>query len=659
MKFLKKIKELYEKDKIFFLIVFAVFIVQFGYLSYHMSQFESIPTCTYGCAGWMSQGFLKDLISNPTNLWKNDGLTYENFPAVLPKGTEYLMLGLYKVFGPIFGWDFFNSWKVIIPLTLISFAFFFFLCFNILYKLSKQKELALIFTLIFNSLIYYPIYQYSSLKFLPVFLMGTYLLYYSYQKSFSYKSTLFYIPLLIFAFHLHPGVALSLSLIYGFAIILNYFKDAIKLNVTKILKDNFFQKTIIIVAIAGIISVLMPWWFHVLFLSEGNLGQNLKLNDSVDFENPSTYFSYIFVFIKSFFWNSSNTLNLLLSLLLYLGLFALYFQKFVFKKNVYSPSKEMWLITTSFLFSFLFVAYHYLITAPIFGTELASYRISVYTQVYLRYLLAFNGILFLFNFLRVILKSNPLIKLLKNNFTKNSLVVIVLLLLLIPTISSLENRKNDSFYSKAYNVENNYEIQMYKNLYYDYFAKNNIEPESTILISTNEVSMAVHNIVGVDIINGRYGYYYQYVDYEPYWLDTALILYSNNSQTRKDLLSKYSSKKELYLYWDYNWINTEFFTDSNGQVVGFSNPLKFYSTEAKNTLKQNNISTLSYYDSFEPNTYGKSDFRKFDLAIVAPNNYRRNSYQVWNEDLDQYLTEVWSYEINGQRAAILYKVTIN
>ncbi len=662
MKFFQSLFETYKKNKFFYSLLLLVFIIQFASLANHMNGLETIPTCIYGCAPWMSQGFLKDLISDPTNIWKSDGMSYQDVPAVMPKGTEYLMLGMYYTFGPIFGWDYFNSWKAIIPLTLLSFTAFFFLTYNILNMITQRKELSLVFATLINSLAFYPIFMYSSLVPSFLFLLCAYLIYYASQKQFSKRAWTLFILFFILGFHIHPGLTVTLGYTMAASLLIYYFKELRTFKIKEIVHGKYFQRVVGILAIAGIISIMLPWWNYVLFDAGGNIAQDLKLNDSTDVENISLYFSSIPKFLKSFLFNFSTLKNGIISILIYFGIFGIAIQNWLFKKQPVKMDKTLVLVLGSFTIAYFIAAYHYLLTAPLLGKDLTPFRSSGYFLKSLTYILAMAGVIFIWDFL----KNNKLKQFVKNNKKNLQTTFAIILVIILSTFvyqdfNSLQAKKADRFYSQGYDTKNNFGLNMYENLYYTYFEKNDISPESAIVITTNELSMTLHNIVGTNNINGRYGYFYQYLDYRPYWSDVAIMLYSDNNENRQEILKKYSSYEgyDLYVYWDYFWLNSEYNIDmQTGQLQSIFNPLKFYGEDYKQLLIDNNISYYEIRDSFEPNTYGRDLFRKFDLAVVSPQNYR-SIEKPWDEDLDQYLTKVWSYSNQGKEYGALYKVTIN
>lgn len=645
-----------RKNKLFATIFALVFIVQFGVLANHLSELEGIPSCLYGCAPWMSQGFLKDLISDPTNIWKSDGLTYENFPAVMPKGTEYLMLIFYYIFGGIFEWDFFESWKVVIPLNLVLFPLFFVGGYYIFYKLTGSKELALLATTSLNFLNNYPIVMYSSLaRFFSLFVLFIIHHYCLKAKKYSYKAVAILVIFSVISNHFHPGLTVLIYTLHASALLIYFWKDIITFNIKKILDSLYFRKIVSIVLISGVLTLFLPWWNYAIFVSGGNIGQETKINDSVDFSDPSMYFGHLTFFIERIFFTFSSptsTFFSIFSLLGFLGLFLVNSKKLNVNENLKFFCKF-------YLVGYFIAGYHYLVMTPLLGNELAPIRTSGFGLIVTQVLLSSFAVLIVANILVLHLKK--LYKIKKKNLKTvlNVLYIFGSLILLISSVSALDKKAEDRFYRQGFELEQNPQYNIYKDLYYSYYAGNNIRPEDTILISSNEISMTLHNLVGVDIINGRYGYYYQYVDYQPYWLDSAIILYSDNQERREEVIQKYlQTGKDLYIYWDFYWIQSEFVINNEGQIVTYSNPLKFIDQEFKDELRINNISYFEDTQSFEPNTYNRDRFRKFDLAVVSPANYR-SAITPWKEGLDQNLEKVWSYELNGNEVAALYKVSLS
>jgi hypothetical protein len=138
-------------------------------------------------------------------------------------------------------------------------------------------------------------------------------------------------------------------------------------------------------------------------------------------------------------------------------------------------------------------------------------------------------------------------------------------------------------------------------------------------------------------------------------MDQAIILYGNDTAVKKELLMKYDVK---YLYWDEFWIQSEYYFDSSGKVVGTFDPLISFKNESiEANLKVNNVSYFIKKDFVDPSL--KDDrWPQYDLIFISPENYRTFE-EPWNENLNDHLTSVWEYKSGNRTVARLYKVEMN
>jgi len=102
-------------------------------------------------------------------------------------------------------------------------------------------------------------------------------------------------------------------------------------------------------------------------------------------------------------------------------------------------------------------------------------------------------------------------------------------------------------------------------------------------------------------------------------------------------------------------MNSEWSTDDQGNIVGKFDPLLVpYDVSYENKLKENNISYAVDYFWFDP-AYQGEDVPKLKGIVISPDNYY-NFTHPWKPDIDKYLEEVWSYDYQGQKMAVLYKI---
>ena len=120
------------------------------------------------------------------------------------------------------------------------------------------------------------------------------------------------------------------------------------------------------------------------------------------------------------------------------------------------------------------------------------------------------------------------------------------------------------------------------------------------------------------------------------------------------MIKKYDIK---YFYWDYYWVQSEFYFDNQGKLTSWFDPLiLFYSEEKERILKENDIKYFIQTTWVDPAIKGEG-IPKFKLIFISPENYYNNTHP-WGKNLDLYMDEVWSYNQQNQKIAKLYKISI-
>ncbi len=634
----------------------ALFIFYFLFLGMIISAqvpMQSAPGCLYGCSPMFSNANLKSVLNDPYSLSSNIGLSYEeNNLNGYPKLQYFVLAGLNKYIGePMFGFDYVTSWKSYFIFNIIMFTLMYFLVFMVGRKLFENKELAVLAAMyLVNPLTYLTGNTYKYYYIPLLFILFYYIVKYINSDSKLFDKWFYILTFLIvlnnntyslmpFYFNIFLGV---LFLMYFFNKV--GFKNLSIKNIISFFKDLKTRKILFITIIPSVLTLLTPWWTTALIL--GNEAQSKMLNDSVDFSIMSIYFEYIFVFLKNYFFNFSNSYNSISTILMYVGIFFLFFS------NMFNEIKYFSELSKATFFAYFVAAYQYLILVPFLGIDLTANKLCTYFLGVSKFLFVFGGLYSIM----MVLKSK--LKLKNFKIYLNFVFLMLFILLSLFYINNFENYKSSNAYIQTLTKSPNYLV--YEDLYYNFYEVNNINPKNTIILSTNELSNTLTGMVGPSIISGRYAHFYQFVDYQPYWFDAAVMLYSNNSENRLETLKKYSTKidGEFYLYWDFYWYNSEYTFDKFGRMSYYYNPYKFYDRKYDKLLSENGIEYFSEKQSFEPNTYNRPQFRKFDLSILSPSNYHNQS-NPWNPDLNNYLEEVWSYDYNGQKIARLFKINLD
>ncbi|MFA5077222.1 MAG: glycosyltransferase family 39 protein [Candidatus Micrarchaeia archaeon] len=175
-----------------------------------------------------------------------------------------------------------------------------------------------------------------------------------------------------------------------------------------------------------------------------------------------------------------------------------------------------------------------------------------------------------------------------------------------------------------------------------------------VFLSTKEVSFALNAFSGRKLVVNRWAHQNnQYLDMPGRDRDAAVMLYGKNASMSVALMKSYEVK---YVFWHAYWYNSEFIFDSSGKPVDWYDPLITMNTDAnRKMLDENGVKYREMKFWLDPSGRS-SDIRKYDILQVSYENYDFSGNGPWNDGLDQYLEEVWSYEENGQKYAALYKV---
>lgn len=628
-----------------YLGIFAILIlIQLAFIIQISTQLEATPSCLYGCADLLAQGGVKDVINNPGNFWQSNGLNYKDSISIFPKGTYYVQGAIYKVFAPVFGWDYFQSWKSAIAYSIFFFILISMLLFWGIYKIFDNIYVAGIFTIFVNAIRFYPAFGYRSIIGPIIITLFLHLIIQTESVDIRNKKQFFgygalFIFLIFIVFNMHPTTPFILGGWVGGYLLTKYWRMLKEKKFRAIVRSTEFIFLVSVFAIATILTLISPWWYHAVLTSGGDMAHEMKINDTYDLQDSKVFWSYLKESIKSVWFNFSSLANALRTILIWGGVLALYIFNKLKRRKLHQ------LVSVAGLIGFFLATYNFIITVPILGVDYAPSKLLGNSMLGL-YLVALGGIYLLFSLIK------------ERKVVVFSLALVLLVLISIHTTSAAQDRYTNNFFQAGFDTSKNINYQMYENLYYEYFEKNNINPSQTIILSTNEIATTLNALLGTQLINGRFAHYYHFEDYQPYWLDSAILIYSNDTQKRKEIIEKYQiNGYELYFYWDFYWQNSEFQFTPDGQLQYYYNPLKFINSSYREILDSHNIKYFEDKQSFEPNTYGRDKYRKFILTILSPENYH-NQTHPWNPSFDPYLEEAWSFQTQGQTIARLYKVRI-
>ena len=396
------------------------------------------------------------------------------------------------------------------------------------------------------------------------------------------------------------------------------FSIKIKLNKEA---PKFFGLFLAIFFIGFSISLL--YWYKPIFVYHGRTLNDMQNWAFIDLSNFNYQIEFLFHILQIYFFNFNNIKTFFISLLSLLGIF------FVFKNLEDKKAKYILLLLIIAIVS----TFHYFITEPLLGTHFVPQRISYFT----------------FPLTAMLLFCFTIEKLVSIKGIKKYRIQVVLLLLFIILFA-----QHIEFQQK---VENDKWIQAGKQP----LPRDILEAQKWILsntdvndvfLSTNELSFALNALTGRKVMITRRSQNSPFLDIDQREADAAIILYGNDSEKRKELLKKYNVK---YLYWSNYWIQSEYYFDNQGKIVGWFDPIIVKDIKNyRGYFDKYNISYFSLNTWIDPAIKGEK-IRKYDLLFVAPQNYR-SFEKPWVEDLDNYLKEVWNYNYRNRTFIKIYRI---
>ncbi len=639
-----------------FPILLFLLIMCFYLLSvYNLSKnLESIPTCIYGCDYYFENGINIDYNNNMDKTWESSSHGWLGHINSLPKADAFLK----SLVAKFTNYDNIDFWKntliysyIMIIIGLISW----FLLYNLLFS---NGYISLFLTILSFNLTKTPYFKYSSIVnvFLPILIILLYLFDKKEIKNNKIdKKLLFYTVLLIIVIvllsHIHSMV-FFMTYIFLFFYYLFYFLLPFKKKdfncfscflkaILERVKNIKSILLILVVIISMFINLLLGWWYRVFFVYKGQTNA-FKFDVHTNLRIPHNYIFKTIEYTKDLFFNFSNLSKAIITILLLISILVYFIFKIKKSDNI---RKFVFWISVSFLFSL----YCYLITIPLLGLQLSPKHTDHFRPLFLCVLIGYL-LYFIYYFLD---KKYPIYK---KYF--NLILVLGIIFFSLNSVGLLINKfeSNNFWQNGKHKIPQHYEDLA------KFIAENNLEDD--VFLSTNELSFAIHGISGVQLLTGRQSHFFIFGDFQKYWMDAAIIFYSNSSINRKEVLNKYytiakKQGRDLYLYWDYYWINSEWQQTKNGQIYPFD-PLRFEdSKERRKILEENQIYYFVKKDSiFEPSNQNNPYATKLDILYISPQNYR-SFEKPWNADLDNYLEEVWNYSYQGKEIAKLYKIKIS
>ena len=172
-----------------------------------------------------------------------------------------------------------------------------------------------------------------------------------------------------------------------------------------------------------------------------------------------------------------------------------------------------------------------------------------------------------------------------------------------------------------------------------------------VVLSANELSFAWAALTGRKTVVTRRAQNDPFVDMEVRNRDAALMLYGRDEEARARLLRQYGVR---YLLWTEQWIPSEYHEDPK-LGMSYIDPLLYFRNDSYDReLERAGVKLINFYGWVDPTLRGP-EYARFELSLVAPNNYRSNE-RPWCEALDARLEKAWAYEDQGRDVAVLYAV---
>ncbi|MEM4267911.1 MAG: hypothetical protein QXK37_03685 [Candidatus Woesearchaeota archaeon] len=456
---------------------------------------------------------------------------------------------------------------------------------------------------------------------LPIFLLFLYRLFF---KDFSIKNAVF--------LGITIGlIGLSHAVIFTEVVIITGI-----FSLYKTIKFNPFDKIIrkeystlfnfaIVFLVAGLVSfvVALPQQYKPLFVFGGKSTYEYTHWNSRDLSTVGQQISFFF---KDFLFEDIlmhyNAYAIIITLFMLFGLFSLFFIK--------NKSNEVKFISVLFI-AYIITKNHYLLTESILGMHFVPSNMYNLASPLVA-ILGFSMVLQLF------VKNKEHIKWV--------IIGCVFMVLSFQTVSAYKDKDSQ------WNVTARNPISPHLTELQNYLLNNSKADD--IILTTNELGFAINALTGRKLLTSRRAQNGAYFDMDKNSLDAAIILYGNKTDEKIKLIKKHNIK---YLYWDFYWVQSEYYFDEGGKITGWFDPIiLIYNVDYENILKVYNISYFRQTTWIDPALRG-SLYKKLDLLFVSPTNYR-TTQKPWKEDLDQYLKEVWSYSYQGEKVAVLYKIEI-
>lgn len=611
-KFKDFIKQLGWQDLAALIIILVAVILNVGMTS----KFQQLPSPLYGGDLYYQLGSVSHIRYGGNPFEASNVLDSE--PGYYPLyGMIVGYFSLISNMDPMFAMILFSS-------VIIFFAgiIFYYLCLLIF----EKKEIALLGVLLFINFLGFPSMKYSELTYWII--MGLFFLAFFMTLKSKKMSWAITTGVLYGLSALSHGVGfIASSIVFGIAflyfVFIRYF-DFEKKNLAKDFNKDVKNNLLIfgLIFVIGFLIALLVW-YKPLFVYHGQSPNDYIRWNQIDYSEFRVQVKYLVDMLRgSFFEYRSSLFYFVITLLSSIGLLILFFAKN--KKGKLGMEFISIITLAGFIGTF-----HYFLTEPILHTNFVPGHHHFFIMRYALIFLALISLKMVLQFFK------------KSELTAFILILVIILglkVLAIPDISQ------DKWINVGFNPMNPDVTSMR-----EWVIKNT--DVNDVFLSSNELSFSLNAVTGRKLLVSRRAQNSIYLDNDRRYIDAAIILYGNDSAKRNELIDKYQVK---YLYWSEYWMNTEYYFNEQGQMVGTFDPLAMvYKPEYKAELDNYGIKTFMQNDWLDP-SLKSPDVRKYDIIYVLPANF--SITQPWTQDLNTQLSEEWSYTYQGRKIAIIYRI---
>lgn len=575
----------------YFYGMLAVCIISFLFIALPL---KSIPSCLLGCDYYFEQGNVLFMAEH-----FNLGSESSTHLGHLSQGPQlYFMIASIPL---MIGLDVIQTSLL---LSVIGIAFSLFVYFRLFGRMFGEWKIALLCSILAFRLTTFPIFKYS--EFATAFAIPLFLyVFFNYMREKSLGNAAL-LGIMIGVMGLSHASTFFIAYIFIGSYVL---VEIIKSRDLSIIKGEW--KNIAAACIIGFI-ISLQWWFAPIFIFKGSPYLGFGFN-TYNLADTDVMLGFLGDTISGLLFNFSSLFPAIISLVNIAGIYLIYLR---IKEGKLRPEIAV------FLVAFLIAVFHFVITSPLLGKDLSPNHAIGFLSPILNAM--FAGMIFI-------------------DEKRSKYVIPLAIAVLALNVAGLLEKPNDRFFVAGMSpLPDNY-------LQLGSYIKNNTDVND-VFLSTNELCFALNGLSGRKCLVMRRGHSSKFDEMDSSYVNAAIILYGTDTSEKLRLLKE---NNVTYLYWDDQWIRSEYYLDSTGNV-GFFDPLMIiYTPEREQALNESGVIYKRGTTYLDP-SFRDERFKKFDVLFVTPDNYY-NATHPWNPDIDPYLQQVWNY---GESAA-LYKVVIS